>query len=103
MEGARWDRQKQCIVESIPQIFYDEMPIFVMTPVINSKRSVEESEDRSNYCEVPVYRALERKGVYNNIGESTNFVTYIKLKVDDSKSADHWITRGVALICQLND
>lgn len=100
MEGARWNRQKQYIDESFPQIFHDEMPIFIMTPIIKSEHS--EEEDR-NYYEIPVYRTLERKDVCDKIGQSTNFLTYIKLKTDGSKTADHWINRGAALFCQLND
>lgn len=100
MEGARWNRQKQCIDESLPHIFYDEMPIFLMTPIIKSEYSHEED---LNYDDIPVYRTLERDGVCNNIGKSTNFITYIKLKTDGSTSANHWINRGAALFCQLND
>lgn len=100
MEGGRWNRQKRCIDESIPQVFYDQMPIIMMTPTIKTQNTDKEDE---NYCEIPVYRTLNRHGVCNKIGQSTNFVTYIKLKIDESTTVNHWISRGVALFCQLND
>lgn len=97
MEGGRWNRNKRFIEEEKPFQFYDYLPIIVMTPIQknNDLAAMEKVYD------APVYKSGRRQGNYTRAGHSTNFVMYIGLGCD--LSYQHWINRGTAILCQLND
>lgn len=95
MEGARWDRENMVIGESFPKILFDSLPIIKLKPGEMSKFQHE------NLYVCPVYKTSARRGTLSTTGHSTNYVMSIELPSD--KPQKHWINRGVACLCQLDD
>ena len=61
----------------------------------------EDTEEELNTYECPLYRTSLRASSLTSTGHPTNFVTSVNLQ--SIQPADYWITRGVALLCQLDE
>ena len=111
-EGARWDVEKHVIAESRPRELYTTCPMFHMQPKV--KGDIEEVIGRpelytgairgtAHKYQVPVYRESARAGVLSTTGHSTNFVMFIRVPMAKEHTQQHWIKRGVAMLCNLDD
>ncbi|XP_047390171.1 dynein axonemal heavy chain 3 isoform X4 [Sciurus carolinensis] len=95
LEGARWDRTRMQIAESFPKILYDPLPIIWLKPGESAAFL------HQNIYVCPVYKTSARRGTLSTTGHSTNYVLSIELPTDMPQK--HWINRGVASLCQLDN
>ncbi|CAB3221710.1 unnamed protein product [Arctia plantaginis] len=85
MDGAGWDRRNQRLTESSLKVLYTAMPV-VHVYAINSTAP---KDPKLYMC--PVYKKPVRTGL--------TFITPLWLMT--IKNPDHWILRGVALLCDV--
>jgi dynein heavy chain len=100
IQGAGWDLASHGICESEKAVLFVQLPVIWMKVVIQEDWDRMSKEIGRYTC--PLYKTSLRKGTLSTTGHSTNFVTYYQLP---SREVDqgHWIRRGVALLCMLDD
>uniref|UniRef100_A0A3B4XA16 Dynein axonemal heavy chain 8 n=1 Tax=Seriola lalandi dorsalis TaxID=1841481 RepID=A0A3B4XA16_SERLL len=85
LDGAGWDRKNTCLTESSPKVLFIPLPVIHMFAV-NSTAPV---DPKLYVC--PIYKKPRRTDL--------NYITAVVLPT--IKSPDHWILRGVALLCDI--
>lgn len=95
LEGARWDRERGVLGESLSKVLYDAVPVMHLMPVEKSKKPT----DLTYRC--PLYKTTARRGVLSTTGHSTNYVMAVDMPT--AQPPAHWINRGTAMLCSLND
>jgi dynein heavy chain, axonemal len=100
LEGARWDNDERVIAEMRPGQLYHAMPTVWLEPVLVKELAAIANAASGVYA-CPFYKTSKRAGVLSTTGHSTNFITTMFLRSDQTQ--DHWVRRGVALLSQLDD
>ena len=95
IEGCKWNHGDWCLDESDPKVLYVNMPMVWFKPC-----KVEDFSQAKTYS-CPIYKTSVRKGILMTTGHSSNFV--LKLRLPTKRDQSHWILRGVAILCSLND
>jgi len=107
LDGASWDSSLTSLQESLPGQRFYPLPELHVIPIQNSpstsdaKGKHDKDEEELHMYECPLYRTSLRASFLTSTGHTTNFVTAVNLP--SIQPADYWITRGVALLCQLDE
>ncbi len=105
LDGARWDRELQCLQESHKGQLYDNMPVIHFVPHIDlSKKAIWEYDNSDGAVyPCPTYKTSTRSGALSTTGMSTNYIAPIDLPTPAGKPPSFWICQGIAMLCALND
>ncbi|XP_065071378.1 dynein axonemal heavy chain 6-like isoform X2 [Rhopilema esculentum] len=102
LDGAKWNVNENTLEESSPKQRFSPLPEAQLVPTQverTSKQDEKEDSGRSYLC--PVYQTSLRTSSLTSSRHTMNFVSSIRLRT--SVHEDHWIRRGVALLCQTDD
>jgi dynein heavy chain len=95
MEGGRFDIKRMRMEDSKPRELFDTIPCVWLRPVISA------DYNPKNVYNCPLYKTSIRAGTLSTTGHSTNFV--VALPVPTRHGEDHWIRKGCAMLCMLDD
>ncbi len=99
MQGAGFDKETMRMRESEPRSLFDELPVIHLDPIVQNDKA--KLVDLTCVYTCPLYKTSIRAGTLSTTGHSTNFVVALDIPTEKNKS-DHWIRRGVALLCLLD-
>ena len=87
MEGAAWDTKGKILTESKPRELFSPLPVLYVTAVTNEKSR--QILRQGSYYGCPVYTVPKRTDLA--------YVFVVNLRA--GKDPNHWVLRGVALLC----
>ena len=85
LEGAGWDRRGCKLIEPKPKILFEPLPVIHLY-AINTTGG---NDPRLYLC--PIYKKPRRTDL--------TYIASVELKT--SQNPDHWVLRGVALLCDI--
>eukprot|EP00933_Yihiella_yeosuensis_P043885 TRINITY_DN38909_c0_g1_i1.p1 TRINITY_DN38909_c0_g1~~TRINITY_DN38909_c0_g1_i1.p1 ORF type:complete len:1392 (-),score=349.09 TRINITY_DN38909_c0_g1_i1:292-4071(-) len=100
LQGCGWDVPAKKMAESEKAVLFKPLPVIWMKVVLQEEFDQLVREPGRYTC--PLYKTSLRKGTLSTTGHSTNFVSYYQLPSNEEDQG-HWVRRGVALLCMLDD
>uniref|UniRef100_K7FYG4 Dynein axonemal heavy chain 6 n=1 Tax=Pelodiscus sinensis TaxID=13735 RepID=K7FYG4_PELSI len=94
MDASRWDDEEMVIEDALPRQMNPMLPVVHFEPHQNY-------EPDPLLYQSPLYKTGFRAGTLSTTGHSTNFVVTVLLP--SKRPSDYWISKGSALLCQLNE
>lgn len=100
LQGCAWDCEERQLRESEQGVLFVPMPVIQLCPEMVAEIPAMVKEGNLYAC--PMYKTSERKGTLSTTGHSTNFVKDFAIGQPE-RDASHWTSRGVAMLCMLDD
>ncbi|XP_075463117.1 dynein axonemal heavy chain 6 isoform X2 [Ascaphus truei] len=94
MDASRWDDEDMVVEDALPRQMNPILPVVHFEPHQNYYPS-------QALYQAPLYKTGARAGTLSTTGHSTNFVVTVLLP--SKRPSDYWISKGSALLCQLNE
>lgn len=85
LDGAGWDRRNSRLIESTPKVLFTPLPVIHMFAI----NSTAPKDPKLYIC--PIYKKPRRTDL--------TYITGVVMRT--VQSPDHWILRGVALLCDV--
>jgi dynein heavy chain len=106
LECCQWDHQAHVLTESSPNQMATQVPVMWLKPGTVDTNAVAgaeggESADGLYKYKCPVYREPSRQGKLLTTGHSTNFL--MMMDMPSVQKPRHWVKRGVAMLCSLEE
>jgi dynein heavy chain len=95
VQGCRWDLGTKQLEEYKEKDLFPKLPCIWIEPI-----TLENYTQKGTY-QAPLYKTSERRGTLSTTGHSTNFVLFLDLAI--MIDPVHWVRRGVAMLCQLDN
>jgi len=104
LQGARWNREKICIEDSLPGELFCPMPIIWLEPLVPEvlKPANDKISQKEGCYRCPMYKTSTRAGTLSTTGHSTNYVVCLDIP-HGGAGEDKWVCCGVAMLCMLDD